>query len=101
MSLGLRPGVSVFIPDVLMGSTCKLHSHGVLTEVWNMRVKSLAPLPAQFSVRGPHTQSCPQPCGVDGRYTHKRHIASSAGGRNATYPLFPSRTGGMVRISLP
>lgn len=65
-SLGLGPGVSILIPDVLMGSTWKLRSHGILTEVWNMRVICLAPLPAQFSDRGPHTHSCPQTFGVDG-----------------------------------
>lgn len=46
VSLGVRPGVSAFIPDVLMGSTRKLPSHGILTEVWNMRAPCLAPLPA-------------------------------------------------------
>lgn len=98
---GLGPGVSIFIPDVLMGSTWKLHSHGILTEVWNMRVICLCPLPAQFSDRGPHTHSCPQPFGVDGWYIHNCHTASSAGRRSATYPPFPGHILGMVRISLP
>lgn len=65
MSLGLGPGVSVFIPDVLMGSAWKLHSHGILTVLWTMTVICLASLPVQFSVRGPRTHSCPQLFGVD------------------------------------
>lgn len=99
MSLGLGPGVSIFIPDVLMGSPRKLHSHGILNEVWNMRAICLAPLPAQFSVRGPHTHSWPQPFGVDGWYMHKCQAASRAGERTATYPLFPGCIWGMVCIS--
>lgn len=88
MSLGLGPGVSIFIPDVLMGSTRKLPSHGILTEVWNVRAICLAPLPAPLSVRGPHTHSCPRPFGVDGGYVRKRHTVSSAGGREATTLCF-------------
>lgn len=55
----------------------------------------------KFAVRGPHTHSRPQPLGIDGWYMHKRHTASSAGERNATYPLSPGCAGGMLCISLP
>lgn len=59
MSLGLGPGVSVFIPDVLMGSPGKPPSHGILTAVWNMGVICLPAFPTPFSVRLPCTHFCP------------------------------------------
>lgn len=92
VSLGVRPGVSVSSPDVLMGSVRKLPSHGMLTEVWDMRAPCLAPLPALHSVRGPHAHPCPPPCGAGGWYMHKHHPVSSAGGRSATCLLLPSHT---------
>lgn len=46
MNLHLGPGVSISVPDVLMGSAEKLHSHGIVTALWTMRVICLALLPA-------------------------------------------------------
>lgn len=55
MNLHLGPGVSISTPDVLMGSAEKLHSHGIVTALWTMRVICLALLPA---VSPPPPHSC-------------------------------------------
>lgn len=58
MNLHLGPGVSISTPDVLMGSAEKLHSHGIVTALWTMRVICLALLPA---VSPPPPHSCSPP----------------------------------------
>lgn len=99
MNLHLGPGVSISTPDVLMGSAEKLHSHGIVTALWTMRVICLALLPA---VSPPPPHSCPpNTLGVDCWCTLTCHRVSKVGGRHATSPSFPSCISGMVCISWP